>query len=178
MARLNWKQLYNLVDRMTKAILETHLKYTAWASGRLLEAAAALSGEELNRDFLTADKTVLGTLVHCFAADRIWFHRVDGTLRSSFIDPEDHSLPLLSTEWPKYGQRWLELLAMESEESLQRIVTFTDLKGKQHQQPLWQIILHMVNHATHHRGQVAGFLRTMGHVPPQLDLIFYYRQAA
>ena len=163
---------------MTKAILETHLKYTAWASGRLLEAAAALSEEELNRDFLTADKTVLGTLVHCFAADRAWYYRVDGSPRSSFIDPEDRSLAVLTTEWPKYSQRWLETLSKETEESLARIITFTDWKDKQHQQPLWQIILHMVNHATHHRGQVSGFLRSMGGVPPQLDLIFYYRQAA
>jgi uncharacterized damage-inducible protein DinB len=37
-------------------------------------------------------------------------------------------------------------------------------------------VLHVVNHGTHHRGQVAGFLRTMGHAPPALDLIAYYRE--
>jgi len=41
--------------------------------------------------------------------------------------------------------------------------------------PLWQILLHVVNHATHHRGQVSGFLRAMGHTPPPLDLIAFYR---
>jgi uncharacterized damage-inducible protein DinB len=34
----------------------------------------------------------------------------------------------------------------------------------------------VVNHGTHHRGQVSGFLRSMGHTPPALDLIAYYRQ--
>jgi uncharacterized damage-inducible protein DinB len=37
-------------------------------------------------------------------------------------------------------------------------------------------LLHVVNHGTHHRGQVAGFLRSMGRKPPVLDLIAYYRQ--
>ena len=163
---------------MTKAILQSHLRYTAWASGRMLEAAAALSEEELHRDFMTADRNVVGTLAHCFAADRAWYHRVDGSVRASFLDPEEKSLTVLHSEWPKYGQRWLELLSKETDDSLVRVVTFIDLKGKQHQQPLWQIVLHMVNHATHHRGQAVGFLRTMGHIPPQLDLIFYYRQTA
>jgi uncharacterized damage-inducible protein DinB len=40
---------------------------------------------------------------------------------------------------------------------------------------LWKIVLHVVNHGTHHRGQASGFLRAMGHVPPPLDLIAYYR---
>jgi uncharacterized damage-inducible protein DinB len=36
----------------------------------------------------------------------------------------------------------------------------------------------VVNHGTHHRGQVSGFLRVMGHTPPPLDLVFYYREQA
>src|SRR5208282_121582 len=48
--------------------LRLHLGYTAWASTRLLEAAAALTPEELARDFKTADKTLLDTLAHIFRA--------------------------------------------------------------------------------------------------------------
>ena len=162
---------------MTKAILESHLRYNAWASARLMDAVKELSNDELNHDFKTADRNVLLTLVHCFAADRAWFHRVDGTPRANFVADEDRALATLQTEWPKYSQKWLELFAGETEDSLTRNIPFTDLKGKQHEQPLWEIILHVVNHATHHRGQVSGFLRALGKVPPQLDLIFYYRQA-
>ena len=43
----------------------------------MLDAARQLSPEELNRDFQTADKSVLGTLVHVFAADRVWLRRLD-----------------------------------------------------------------------------------------------------
>ena len=49
--------------------LRLQLDYTAWASQRLMDAAAQLSSEELTRDFKTADKTVLDTLVHVYAAD-------------------------------------------------------------------------------------------------------------
>jgi uncharacterized damage-inducible protein DinB len=61
-------------------------------------------------------------------------------------------------------------------ESAASILEYQDLKGNPWRQSVWQIVLHVVNHATHHRGQVSGFLRSMGHTPPPVDLIAYYRQ--
>ena len=52
--------------------LRDHLAYSAWASQRLVQAASELTEDELIRDFQTADHSVLGTLVHTFAADRVW----------------------------------------------------------------------------------------------------------
>ena len=155
--------------------LEHHLRYTAWASKALVDAAANLTSEDLTRDFSTADKSVLGTLVHVYAADRIWLSRVMGNPLASFIGPEDYSLDVLQTEWPKLHERWLAFLAGLGGQAMQVMVAYKNLKGDPHEQPLWQILLHLVNHGTHHRGQVSGFLRAMGHGPPVLDLIHYYR---
>ena len=86
--------------------LRLQLDYSAWANQRLLDSAAKLSHEELTRDFKTADKTVLDTLVHIYAADRIWLTRVLAEPRATFVDPEDRDLTLLQTEWPALHQRW------------------------------------------------------------------------
>jgi len=159
----------------TETLLQ-HMRYTAWASARLVEAAGKLVEEERARDFKTSDHSVLGTLVHVYAADRVWLHRVRGTPRATFIDPEDHSMDVLRTDWPQVHDGWRELLEAETDESIQRKVPYKDLRGNTHETPLWQIILHVVNHGSHHRGQVSGMIRTMGHTPPVLDLIFYYRE--
>ena len=42
--------------------------------------------------------------------------------------------------------------------------------------PVWQIVLHVVNHGSYHRGQVAAMLRAAGYAPPDSDLIIWYRQ--
>jgi uncharacterized damage-inducible protein DinB len=55
-------------------------------------------------------------------------------------------------------------------------IAYYDLEGRPRKQALWQLIFHVVNHRSHHRGQVSGFLRSLGHEPPQVDLICYYRQ--
>jgi uncharacterized damage-inducible protein DinB len=157
--------------------VHSHLDYSAWASRRLVEAASRLKPDELTRDFGTADKSVLGTLVHAFAADRIWLARIQGAFPARFIDVEkDMHLAVLQNDWPALHQRWKEWAAELDEARLMDRVAYKDLKGNPYQTPLWQILLHVVNHATHHRGQVSGFLRAMGNTPPPLDLIFYYRE--
>ena len=157
--------------------LRQHLDYSAWATQRLLDSAAKLADDELRRDFRTADKTVLDTLAHIYAADRIWLVRVKGETRAAFIDPEDRDLTLLIAEWPALYQRWKLYLCDLTDQDMLRVVSFKDTKGNPYNQPLWQILLHVVNHATHHRGQVSGFLRALGKTPPPLDLMAYYRTA-
>jgi len=156
--------------------LRTHLDYTTWATARLLAAAAELSPEEQSRDFDTSDKSVVGTLAHIFAADRVWMARVHGRTPGKFITPADRDLALLLREWPALLALWKGWAASLTDESAAMVLTYQDTKGNTWSSPLWQIVLHVVNHGTHHRGQVAGFLRAMGHVPPPLDLIAYYRE--
>lgn len=155
--------------------LRLQLDYSAWASQRLLDAAAKLSPEELTRDFKTADKSVLDTLVHVYAADRVWLARAVGEHRATFVDPEDRDLTLLQSEWPALQQRWKLWLRDFGDADVARPISYKDTRGNPYTTPVWQIVLHLVNHGTHHRGQVSGFLRTMGHTPPPLDLIAYYR---
>ena len=121
---------------------------------------------------------MLDTLVHVYAADRIWLARVVGEQRATFIDPEDRDLTLLQTEWPALQQRWKLWLRDFKDGDVQRVIEFKDTKGRDYSQPVWHIVLHLVNHGTHHRGQVSGFLRAMDHTPPPLDLMAYYRAIA
>lgn len=160
---------------LTPQLLLTHINYSEWSSQRLLDAAAALPEEELTRDHGTADKSVLGTLVHLFAADRLWLARVRGRTLDRFVEDADYSLEVMRRDWPAIHQGWRDWLSTLEPQSIADSIHYSDLKGRPHATPAWQIVLHVVNHATHHRGQVSGFLRRMGHRPPPLDLIGYYR---
>jgi uncharacterized damage-inducible protein DinB len=157
-------------------VLRSQIDYTAWANLRLLDAAAKLSPEELTRDFQTADGSVVDTLAHVFAADRIWLTRITGGLPHPFISDEDCELPALQTAWPPLMERWKTWAAALTDEQVNSQFSYADLKGNPWTQSVWQVVLHVVNHGTHHRGQIAGFVRSMGHTPPTLDLIYYYRQ--
>ena len=158
-------------------VLRCHIDYTAWASRRIVEAAGQLNAEELARNFATADKSVLGTLVHTFAADRIWMGRIEGHIPARFLEVEkDMHMHVLRDGWPAVLDRYKAWAAGLTDEAAHAALIYMNLKGDAFQSPIWQVVLHVVNHGTHHRGQVAGFLRSMGHTPPPLDLIEFYRQ--
>lgn len=153
--------------------LQLQLDYTAWASQRLVDVAATLTQEELTRDFKTADKTVLGTLVHIYSAERVWLSLAKAEPGAMFGTREDRDLASLQTEWPALHQRWKQWLRDSCGEDVARPISF-QVQGRTCARPAWQVVLHLVNHATHHRGQVSGFLRAMGQTPPPLDLMHYY----
>jgi uncharacterized damage-inducible protein DinB len=157
-------------------VLQDHLAYSAWASARLLGAASQLTAEERSRDFGTADRSIDGTLSHIFGADRVWLTRVTGAPSTGFLAPDEKNLGFLSSAWPALHEQWMAWARTLSPASPGEEIIYRDLKGNEWRQPLWQIILHVVNHATHHRGQAAGFMRSLGHTPPPLDLSFYHRK--
>ena len=159
-------------------MLRLHLAYSAWASGLLLDAASLLTTDELTRDFNTADRNVVGTLAHIFAGDRAWLGRFEGTPRKTLLDPEDRQLATLQREWPILQDRWKKWAESLTDEGALAPVAYVDFRGNPWEQPVWQIVLHVVNHGTHHRGQVSGFLRSMGHTPPAVDLHIYHRSVA
>jgi uncharacterized damage-inducible protein DinB len=164
---------------LSASAIQHHVEYTVWATVRLLNAVTELSAGELTRDFGTADKSVLGTLVHTFRAERIWLARIqEGSPATSWARPEDEQLAWLVTEWPHLHFRWQNWSAGLSDSDGDRIVQYSDLRGNPSAEPVWQLVLHVVNHSTHHRGQVSGFLRALGKTPPPLDLIRFVRESA
>jgi uncharacterized damage-inducible protein DinB len=54
-----------------------------------------------------------------------------------------------------------------------RVIEYKNLKGDAFAKPVWEILLHVVNHGTYHRGQIAAMLRQLGHVPPSTDFIYF-----
>jgi uncharacterized damage-inducible protein DinB len=156
--------------------LKLHIDYTVWASQRILDAAAALSPDELTRDFGTGDKSVLGTLLHIYGGDIVWIERMYGTSLTARPYDENATLATLQAEWPRTWDRWKKYVDGLTIEEADADVAYFSFKGDHFKTPAWQIILHVVNHGTHHRGQVAGFIRSLGKTPPVLDLSYYYRQ--
>ncbi|MBV9225138.1 MAG: DinB family protein [Acidobacteriaceae bacterium] len=159
--------------------LQQHIDYNVWASRRLIAAVSGMSPEELAHDFKSADKSILGTLAHLYAAEKNWLARMkEGRAAVQNRTTEDSHLEPLLGKWVETQNGWKAWIRQLPPEAPNQVMEYCDLQGRPWAQPLWQIVLHVVNHATHHRGQISGFLRALGKVPPPLDYIAFVRERA
>ena len=57
------------------------------------------------------------------------------------------------------------------EGTLDHPLSYMNLKGERWTYPLWQTLLHVVNHQTYHRGQITTLLRQLGAAAPTIDYL-------
>jgi uncharacterized damage-inducible protein DinB len=165
---------------IAKTILLADVRYSEWATRRLLDAAAALTVEERVRDLGVSHRNVVGTLNHYLLSERLWAdclaaHNLPPlyTLGKSPAPPD---LPIeeLQRQWPPIWKQLEDWLSGLAEADLTALIPCETLQGQFRDFPCWEILRHNVNHATLHRGQVVGMLRQLGKQPPNVDIMTYY----
>lgn len=153
-----------------------HLRYLAWATQLTLDAVKKISPAEFEKDRGSSHGGIKGTLLHIFRADALWFSRVAGepfAKISDIVVPD--SLEALELEWMKLLDRWAKWVGQLQPNQFGIEIGYTNSEGVSYRTPLWQIVMQVVNHSTHHRGQVVAMLRQAGAKAPATDLIIYYR---
>ena len=155
------------------------LEYTEWANHRVLEAVAALSQEQFARDLGSSHGGVRGTLAHTLGAEWIWLERFKGVSPTSFpAETELAELAALRARWAAVEAdrgAWFRALPAASPAAT---IRYRNLKGDPFEGALWQLVQHVANHSTYHRGQVIAFLRQLGAKAVGTDLVTWDRERA
>ena len=164
---------------MDTATLITLYDYTCWATGCVLQATR-LAGNEA---FMAARPALYygslrGTLTHILAAERIWRLRCqEGLSPTSLLDPQTFpTLEALATRWDEEQAAMRSYLTGLTNPDLTRKIEYRSTKGQPFQNTLWHLLVHVVNHGTQHRSEVAMILTELGQSPGDLDMIVYFRQ--
>ena len=164
---------------MTSDYLRQLTAFHYWARDRVMTAAGALSAEQYARPLGNSFASVRDTLNHVYLAERIWYSRWNGVSPTAFPEIDLPDLATLHERWLEMEGKVRAYLDEAGEAGLQRIIPYRLMSGKESASPLWQMVAHVVNHATYHRGQVTTLLRQLGATPPQsTDMITYFRETA
>lgn len=165
----------------TRQLVRSQVSYCAWANGRLLAACSTLSADERNRDLQTSHVSVLGTLRHMYYAERVWLRRLRENAMPPLVEvgdqrlfqdpPPEPDLDGLLKSWPLVSEGLREYCETTPEADLAG-----DLCGVDCRMTRWQVLVHLVNHSSQHRGQVVGLLRQLGKQPPNTDIFGFYLQ--
>jgi uncharacterized damage-inducible protein DinB len=153
--------------------------YNSWANHRTLDACAALSEEQFTRDLGSSFRSVRDTLAHICGVEWLWLERWHGRSHNALPPAAEFpNLGSLRRRWDEVERNLLDYVASLTAEDIQRIIQHKTTQGVQQAAPLWQMLPHLVNHGTYHRGQVATLLRQLSAKPISTDMIFFYRERA
>ena len=149
-------------------------RYLQWANDRVLEAASALSAEQYTRDLGVSFRSVHGTLAHMVGSEWLWLERWRGNSPSAVPRYNDwQSASDLAGVWRAVASGQTDFLTRLSAADLERKVAYRNFAGEPKEFSLADVLLHALNHATYHRGQVTAMLRQLGAVPPATDYTLY-----
>jgi uncharacterized damage-inducible protein DinB len=152
--------------------------YDHWANERLWQAVADLNLDQLNMDMHNGMGSILTTLLHMVSAACLWRTRWQGGTPTSMLDKEDFlTLQTIRTRWQEEEKQLQRFLTTLQDEDLNRELRYVRMTSDHvFIQPLWKTMLHLINHQTQHRSEIAMQLTALNHSPGELGMSFFFNR--
>ena len=162
---------------MNHAYLQTLLDDHYWARDIVLDAVTELPHEEFIKPVESSFKSVRDTVAHIYAADWIWYTRWIGQAPTSLIAYDQFpDATSIRKAWKDLESNVRQLVDNLGEDGINRAFDYRLLSGAPDTAPFWQMLVHVVNHGSYHRGQVTTLMRQLGaHPPKPTDMIAFFR---
>ncbi len=176
--------------------IQTLYAYNRWANQRMFSVLEKLGDQKLRAEVQSSFPSIRETVFHILFAEWLWLRRWQGASpRAAGPHPNVSSATWKTlTPGPTPAQRELntiaelksfgdsieqerqEFLSTLSDSKLHAPHNFNDMAGNPYSELLVQLLQHLVNHGTYHRGQVTTMLRQIGAETISLDMLFYFRE--
>ena len=161
---------------MTLDEIQSLFEYNAWANSRLLGVLDLMPPEKVFEDVKFSFGNIHAMLVHICAAEEIWLQRITGETNIKLTTVKD--LPKyddIKKKMNKLDGYYSKFVSSMTYEKTNSDISLTNVRDGAFTVKVWMIIQHVVNHSTHHRGQIVAAIRQLGGTPPNIDLINFYR---
>jgi uncharacterized damage-inducible protein DinB len=148
---------------MKKYFLKLY-QYNAWANERVL---SCLQKQQVNHE------KVLSLLGHILVAQNLWLNRIIGQPPPLMKLWGEYKLEELQEMAVSINKRWLDFVG--SEGNFDRELDYKNYTGDPYKNNVEMIMIHVVNHGSYHRAQIAMLLRQNGLEPVNTDFITFDR---
>jgi len=160
-----------------KELLKQLAAYNVWANQRITDVILSLPEEKQKAEIASSFNSLHTTILHIWDAESIWWQRMK--LHERFVRPSDN--PKGSTRDVINGllsqsKLWEGWVSNASELSLDHVFQYYNNKKEPVKMPIYQMVLHVFNHSTYHRGQLITMLRQLGvEKLPGTDFVLWVR---
>ena len=159
-----------------KKLLESYTAYNLWANEKLANIISALDESLYFENVPSSFPNLFETVEHIWQAELVWMQRIQHIAPTK--KPEFHTkdMSALLATLLQVNSDWISFIEGMTEENLVEIVDYNNWQGAQFSTPVWQIVHHVFNHSTFHRGQLITMPRHLGVTSlPSTDYITYTR---
>lgn len=161
-----------------KELLLSYAAFNAWANDQLLQTIAATTPAQQEQELVSSFPTIRRTVLHLLDSNSIWWQRIQ--LQEKIIRPSDAfegDFAALAKALRAVDNQWLEYVQRAQEHLFTHEFLYYDLKRQPQKSQVAQVLLHLFNHGTYHRGQLVTMLRQVGvEKIPGTDFILWSRK--
>ena len=141
----------------------SHLTYSVWATAKLSEIIENLDESILKKETPSSFNTIEKTILHIWDAELVWFKRLQGESLTEWPSKDfEGDRETLISGWIDNCIALKEYIESKGEEYLSTTISYKNMSGKAYSNTVEEIIYHVVNHGTFHRGQIITMLRANG----------------
>lgn len=152
----------------------SYYAYNTWANQQVLATVARLSAEELLGATHASFGSIRDTLIHIATAQRYWLARARQQPAPPDLVPADSpDYQAIAAVRGAIDQDMRAFVDVLGDADLVRIIRYTNARGEPNAYPLWQILVHQLNHAAQHRSEIALILTELGYSTGWLDYLVY-----
>ncbi len=149
-------------------------RYDDWANDRVLQAAAPLTDEQMDRPFEMGRGSLRRTLMHILCAEQVWVQRWQGHTETPWPDEgECVSVAAMGDRFREARGVREAFLRNLRDDALDRAIEYRDSFGGLFSAALGDMMLQLCNHSTHHRAQAVNMIRRVGGKAPELDYMYW-----
>ena len=161
-----------------KQLLQQFAAYNVWANNKIIDCINNLSDEQISREIASSFPSIKKTILHIWDAEAMWWQRLK--LSEKIIRPSDEfdgSFAELVKKLDQQSNEWKDWVDNATEIQLQHVFAYQNTKKEQFKQPVNEMLLHLFNHGTYHRGQLVTMLRQLAvDKIPATDFIVFSRK--
>jgi len=150
--------------------------YNRWANERVLESLQPIGQEVFTRNKQASHGSIRGIVAHIAGAEWIWLERWKGSSPVSLLsESEFETVEIAAQRLRKIDHDLKQFTTRLTQEDLDGSRGYKTTEGKAYSNVLSDMLLHLANHSSYHRGQIATLLRQSGAVPQSTDFILFIR---
>ena len=157
-----------------KELLKQYAAYNLWANKKIIETANLLSEEKINTEIVSSFPSVYKTFLHLMEVEYVWWERLKLTEHDTPSGWFTGDFTELSKKLLELSRQWQEWIESANEVNITHVFAYQNSKKEHFKQPVYEMLLHLFNHQTLHRGQLIMMFRQLGldKIPPTDFIVF------